>query len=98
MTAKYHKFHSENHKAEFEAIIILVHHQKSKFSPMEKPPMNRPLHVVCNILRHFMSSTADAEVAGLFLNGQEENILITKLDELDHPQPPPPMETYNYTA
>ena len=45
--------------------------------PTETSPMNGPLRAVCNILRNVMASAANAEVGGLFVNGQEATIFIT---------------------
>ena len=36
--------------------------------PTETPPMNRPLHAVCKIVRNFMALSSEAEVVRLFLN------------------------------
>ena len=66
--------------------------------PIETPPMDGPIHAVCNILRNVMESAAQEEVGGLFGNRQEATILGTILEELDQPQPPTPIKTDNSTA
>jgi hypothetical protein len=45
-----------------------------------------------------MSSAAEAEIGAVFINTKEGAVLRTTLEELGHPQPPTPMETYNTTA
>ena len=69
--------------------------------PTSKTPMpaaNGPVHVVCKILKNVMASSMEAELGGLFLNGQEAVYLRTILNELGHPQPPTPMVTDNSAA
>jgi hypothetical protein len=43
-------------------------------------------------------SDAEAEVAGLFVNAKEGEILHTTLDEMGYPQEPTPIQTDNSTA
>ena len=45
-----------------------------------------------------MASAAEAELGGLFHNGQLAIPLRTALIEMGHPQPPTPMQTDNSTA
>ena len=45
-----------------------------------------------------MSSTADAEWGGLYMNAQEAVPMRATLEELGHPQPPTPIRTDNSTA
>jgi hypothetical protein len=42
-----------------------------------------------------MASVAKEQVGPLFLNGQDVIPLCVILDELEHPQPPTPMQTGN---
>ena len=49
-------------------------------------------------MKNVMASAAEAEMGGLFVNGQEAVILRTTLGELGHPQPPTPIKTDNSTA
>jgi hypothetical protein len=64
----------------------------------ENPPPNGPIHTVCHKLRNVMASAAEAEVGGLFVNGQDAVPLRTTLKELNHLQPPTPIKTDNSTA
>ena len=65
-----------------------------------KPIANRPIHNVCQIIRNVVSSAAEAECGGLFINGHQiipqRNTLIT----MGHPQPAngTPLKTDSATA
>ena len=51
--------------------------------PYADPPiLNGPVHVVSKIMNNVMSSAAEAEVGGLFLNGQEACPIQTTLAEM----------------
>jgi hypothetical protein len=64
-----------------------------------KPMLNNgAVLTITGILKHDMSSAAEAEVAGLFVNAQEGEILHTTLDEIRSPQEPTPIQTDNSTA
>jgi hypothetical protein len=67
-------------------------------APVNDPPPNGPLHAVCASMKNVMASAAEAEMGGLFTNGQEAVILRTTLEELGHRQPPTPIKTDNSTA
>jgi hypothetical protein len=54
--------------------------------------------LIITVLKHVMSSAAEAEIGAVFINAKEGALLQTTLEELGHPQPPTPMETYNTTA
>ena len=41
----------------------------NKLSP--NPPLNGPVHIECKLLRHVVTSAAEAETAGLFVNCQK---------------------------
>jgi hypothetical protein len=45
-----------------------------------------------------MSSAAEAEVAGVFVNTKEGTTIRTTLEELGYPQPPTPVQVDNTTA
>ena len=62
------------------------------------PPLNRPLHVKCKVLRHVVTSAAEAETAGLFYNCQTAMYLRRMLTALGHPQNTTPVKTDNGTA
>jgi hypothetical protein len=55
--------------------------------------------IVIKVLKHALTSTAEAEIVVLFINAKEGAVLRTTLEELGHKQPPPiPMVTDNTTA
>jgi hypothetical protein len=54
--------------------------------------------IICKVLKHVMSSAAEAEIGAVFINAKEGAVLSTTLEELGHKQPPTPMETDNTTA
>ena len=49
------------------------------------PPLNAHIHVECKLLRHVVTSAAEAETAGLFLNGQKVIEIKQMLHALGHP-------------
>ena len=62
------------------------------------PPLNAPVHVECKFLRHVVTSAAEAETAGLFLNSQKVIEIKQMLEALGHPQAATPIKTDNATA
>jgi hypothetical protein len=72
--------------------------QKAPTSSDPPPPSNGPVEVVCQIMRNVMSSAAEAELGGLFLNVKTACSLRITLAEMGHPQPPTPVQTDNSTA
>jgi hypothetical protein len=61
-------------------------------------PRNGAIAVPCKILKNVLASAAEAELAGLFLNGQEAIPERITLEELGHKQGPTPLTTDNATA
>ena len=59
---------------------------------------NGPILVLAKIIKHVMSSAAEAEVGAMFLNAREAIPIRKCLENMDHPQPPTPMTVDNYTA
>jgi hypothetical protein len=59
---------------------------------------NGAVLTISGILKHVMSSAAEAEVAGLFVNAKEGESLRTTLDEMGYPQEPTPIQMDNSTA
>jgi hypothetical protein len=59
---------------------------------------NGAILIVSKVLKHVMSSAAEAEIGAVFINAKEGVVLRTTLEELGHKQPPTPMETDNTTA
>jgi hypothetical protein len=64
----------------------------------DKKLTNRVILIISNVLKHVMSSAAEAEIGAVFINAKEGAVLRTTLEELRHIQPPIPMETDNTTA
>ena len=62
------------------------------------PTINAAIQVECKTLRHFVSSSAEAEVAGIFHNTTMALPMRHILESLEHPQPPTPLKTDNATA
>ena len=67
-------------------------------SNKEIPPNNGSIHNVAQILKAVMSSAAEAELGGLFINAREAVHIRNILTEMGHPQPPTPIQTDNATA
>jgi hypothetical protein len=59
---------------------------------------NGAILIVREVLKHVMSSAAEAEIGAVFIDAKEGAVLRTTLEELGHKQPPRPMETDNTTA
>jgi hypothetical protein len=59
---------------------------------------NGAILIISTVLKHVMSSAAEAEIGAVFINAKEGAVLRTTLEELGHPQPPTPLETDNTTA
>jgi len=62
---------------------------------LPNPKPNGPIHTVCKTLRNVVSSAAESETGGIFVNGQEGVPIIVALEEMGHKQPPngTPLET-----
>jgi hypothetical protein len=56
------------------------------------------VHTVAKIIKAVMSSAAEAELGGLFINAKTAVPIWTTLEELGHKQPPTPIQTDNLTA
>ena len=59
---------------------------------------NGPLLVLAKIIKNVMSSAAESEVGGLYMNAREDVPIRTTLIEMGHPQPATPLTTDNNTA
>jgi hypothetical protein len=64
----------------------------------DKKVTNGAILIIRKVLKHVMSSAAEAEIGAVFINAKEGAILRTTLKELGHKHPPTPMETDNTTA
>jgi hypothetical protein len=49
---------------------------------------NWAILIISKVLKHVMSSTAEAEIGEVFINAKEGEVLRTTLEDLGHPQPP----------
>ena len=67
-------------------------------SKKKNATLNGAIHVECKILRHVVSSAAEAEIGGVYHNAQTAIPIRTILQALNHPQPPTPIKTDNSTA
>jgi hypothetical protein len=84
--------HKRKPKAELEDSFTWATH------PRTTKNTNGAILIVSKVLKHVMSSAAEAEIGSVFINAKEGAVLRTTLDELGHKQPPTPMETDNTTA
>jgi hypothetical protein len=60
--------------------------------------INGPILCLSSIIKHVMSSAAEAEIGSIFSNAKEAAPLRVMLEEMGHHQPPTPIQTYNSTA
>jgi hypothetical protein len=67
-------------------------------SKHDKNLTNGAILIFSKVLKHIMSSAAEAEIGAVFINAEEGAVIRTTLEELGHNQPPTPMETDNTTA
>jgi hypothetical protein len=54
----------------------------------DKKLTNGAILIISKVLKHVMSSAAEAEIGAVFINAKEGAVLRTALQELGHPQPP----------
>ena len=57
--------------------------------------LNGPVHTLCKILKNDVASTAEYEIAAVFENGQDATVMRRTLIEMDHQQPPIPIQIDN---
>ncbi len=67
-------------------------------SNVEDPPDNGTILNISKILKAVMSSAAKAELGALYINAREAIPMRLLLKEMDHKQPPTPIQTDNSTA
>ena len=72
------------------------HRQPDSSDPM--PPMNGAILVNANVIKHVMSSAAEAELGGLFFNMKDAAPIRAAPEEMGHPQPPTAIVVDNSTA
>jgi hypothetical protein len=75
--------------------MILLYGQRNK---KQQKLTNRAILIISKVLKHVMSSAAEAEIGAVFINAKEGAILHTTLEAVGHLQPPTLMETDNTTA
>ena len=63
-----------------------------------EPRNNGAVLTVAQIIKAVMSSAAEAELGGLYINSREAVPMRHLLTEMGHPQPPTPIQTDNSTA
>ena len=83
--------------------IAGYYYLSSRYTPTNNtinptPPLNAPVHVECKLLKHVVSSSAEAETGGIYANCQTSIPLRHMLEALDHPQLPTAIKTDNQTA
>ena len=83
--------------------IAGYYYLSSKYKPTEDtinptPTLNAPAHVECRLLKHVVSSSAEAETGGIYANCQTAIPLRHMLETLDHPQLPTTIKTDNENA
>ena len=71
---------------------------KNKHDKDTNMKLNGAVNVLCKIIRLVCSSTAEAELAALFLNAKETIPMRQTLIDLDHPQPAVDIVTDNAIA
>jgi hypothetical protein len=54
----------------------------------DKKLTNGAILIISKVLKHVMSSAAEAEIGAVFLNAKEGAVLRTTLEEWGHKQPP----------
>jgi hypothetical protein len=64
----------------------------------DKKLTNGAILIISKVLKNLMSSASKAEIGAVFINAKEGAVPRTTLEELEHKQPPTPMETDNTTA
>ena len=62
------------------------------------PTLNAPVHIECNLLKHVVSSAAEAEISAIFHNCKIAISLKRMLEALGHKQNMTPLKTDNSTA
>ena len=64
----------------------------------ELPLNNGAVLNISQIIKAVMSSVAEAELGGLFINAKTAVAMQKTLENMGHPQPPTPIQTDNSTA
>ena len=72
--------------------------QYNKHDKTPSPPLNGPIHIEYQVLKHVVTSAAEAETSGIFLNIKTAIWIRRMLEVLGHPQQIIPIKTDNSTA
>ena len=83
-------------KSRIAGYFYLSDNQNGNTSPHKT--LNAPIHVECKLLKHVVSSAAEAETGGVYSNCQFAVPLRRMLEALGHKQPPTIIKTDNATA
>jgi hypothetical protein len=86
---------SESHARSRAGVIFYL---ISKHAPAHLAPTNDSVHITQVIIKHVMSSAAEAELAALFYIAQDACSIRFTLEELGRPQPPTAIQTDNICA
>ena len=88
-----------NSRSRVSGLFYLSSHP-SKIPKHHDPPPNGPIFVLCIIMKMVLSSAAEAEYGGIFINAKEGVPIRTTLHKLGHNQPKTgtPLKTDNFTA
>ena len=78
--------------------VTRYYHLSDNSTITKHPKFNGAILVECKTLRHVVSSSAEAEVSGIFHISQVSISIRTLLHTLNHPQPPIPLKTDNSTS
>jgi hypothetical protein len=76
----------------------VIFYFSSKHDPATPAPTNGAVHITSVIIKHVMSSTAEAELVALFYIAQDACSIRVTLEQLGHPQPPSAIQTDNECA
>ena len=67
-------------------------------SDVQYPPNNGAILTIAQVIKHVMSSAAEAELGALYIAARECVYIRLILEEMGHPQPATPLQTDNSTA
>ena len=67
--------------------FFYLYDHPSKVTKNQYPRLNRPIHILCKMMKTLVASAAEAELGGFFFNRQEGIPIRTTLIKLKHHQP-----------
>ena len=102
-TLRYHKSGMQLH-IDSDAAYLVAPKAKSRIAgyyylgdKSQQPTLNAPIHIECALLKHVVSSAAEAETAGIFHNAKQAIHIKKMLQALGHPQDVTSIKTDNST-